>query len=122
MWMVDPSLLCKDHLLGEHKEVHMLVGSLAKGTSLGKYLTDKLVDPSRVFERHDALVREFVRRQYQHHTPLNLGVLAKKARLSNKQAKKLLVSNPVDTIRNLRDLQDRCWACAARIEEAKQCL
>jgi Pyrimidine dimer DNA glycosylase len=38
MWLVDPRLMCSQHLLGEHVELHMLVGSLnRKKTSMAFY-------------------------------------------------------------------------------------
>ena len=29
-WMVDPRLLCRKHLLGEHVENHMFIGTLKR--------------------------------------------------------------------------------------------
>lgn len=34
MWMVPPELMCRQHLLGEHVELHMFVGAINKGTSV----------------------------------------------------------------------------------------
>ena len=31
MWMIDPKLLCRKHLLGEHGEIHKHLPSLRKG-------------------------------------------------------------------------------------------
>lgn len=31
MWLVPPSHMCRKHLLGEHVELHMLLGTLKKG-------------------------------------------------------------------------------------------
>lgn len=28
MWMVDPKIMCRKHLLGEHLELHMLAGCI----------------------------------------------------------------------------------------------
>ena len=38
MWMVNPEILCRKHLLGEHVELHMLVGWIIKGKSIQGYL------------------------------------------------------------------------------------
>ena len=35
MWMIDPKLLCRKHLLGEHLEIHMFVGTINKGINVG---------------------------------------------------------------------------------------
>ena len=34
MWLVPPSHMCRKHLLGEHVELHMLLGTLKKGKSI----------------------------------------------------------------------------------------
>ena len=34
MWMVPVQYMCRKHLLGEHVEHHMLVGSIHKGLSM----------------------------------------------------------------------------------------
>ena len=31
MWMLPPAGMCRKHLLGEHVELHMLLGSLRRG-------------------------------------------------------------------------------------------
>ena len=38
MWMVDPKKMCRKHLLGEHVEIHMMVGTLLKGRSIDGFL------------------------------------------------------------------------------------
>lgn len=34
MWMLPPETMCRKHLLGEHVELHMLLGSLRRGKTL----------------------------------------------------------------------------------------
>lgn len=105
MWLVDPGLLCRNHLLGEHKEVHMLAGCVRRGKTLGRYITDGLVDPTRLDERHEQLVEEMARRGYNHQSPLQDHTYH---------------GSPgcVDPVANLDDLADRCPACRARIKAA----
>ena len=55
MWMVDPALLCRKHLLGEHVECHMFRGSLLKGKSLRGFLEDGLLDSRELARRHDQI-------------------------------------------------------------------
>ena len=38
MWNINPEKLCKNHLLGEHVEMHKLVGNLTKGRSVQGYI------------------------------------------------------------------------------------
>ena len=70
MWMVNPRLMCRKHLLGEHVELHMFVAGIRRGLSLQGYLDKKLFEPHNVRRRHDELVRELVRRGYRHRSPL----------------------------------------------------
>ena len=44
MWMVPPSKMCRQHLLGEHVEIHMLVGTMRKGKSMQGFYDNRLVD------------------------------------------------------------------------------
>lgn len=70
MWMVDPALLCDQHLLGEHVELHMLVGSLKRHRSIEGYIAGGLLEPRSLEERHRALVAEMLRRGFSHRSPL----------------------------------------------------
>lgn len=83
----------------------MLAGCIQRGKTLGRYITDGLVDPYRVQERHDALVAEMQRRGYNHKSPLQEHVY----------------SGPpgcVDIDFNLTDLTERCPECRKRIRQA----
>jgi hypothetical protein len=69
MWGVDPVVMCNQHLLGEHFEMHMFVGHLQSGKRLGKF-ADGLCDPALIESRHSKLVMEMLRRGMNHNTPL----------------------------------------------------
>ena len=69
-WLVDPKTLCRQHLLGEHLEHHMLVGTIKKGISVNGYIELGLLDPSKLTSRHNELIREMERRGYGHYSPL----------------------------------------------------
>ena len=72
MWMVDPKTMCRKHLLGEHYEIHMLIGSMRRGKSIMKYIETKLLQPSAAAKRHDELVdRRAVGRDGFTHTHLS---------------------------------------------------
>ena len=58
MWMLPPETMCRKHLLGEHVELHMLLGSLRRGKNIDGFLAGKLVDPRRMFRRHEELLLE----------------------------------------------------------------
>ena len=70
MWMVNPRLMCRKHLLGEHVELHMFVAAIRRGLNLSGYLQNRLLEPHNISARHDELVREMERRGYQHRSPL----------------------------------------------------
>lgn len=71
MWMVDPKVLCKQHLLGEHNETHAIASILNKEFSIDGYIRNGLIEPRAVKERHDILVIEMKRRGMNHDSPLN---------------------------------------------------
>jgi hypothetical protein len=70
MWMVDPSLMCDKHLLGEHVECHMLAGTLARGRSIAGYMERDLLEPASLVDRHRALALEMTARGFRHRSPL----------------------------------------------------
>jgi hypothetical protein len=70
MWMVNPKRMCRKHLLGEHVELHMLLGSLRKNRSIQGFLDAGLLQPQAVNQRHEALVEEMEARGYKHSSPL----------------------------------------------------
>lgn len=98
MWMVDPKMLCRQHLLGEHRELHMLVGTILKNVSLQGYLENGLVEPQRIEERHEQLVKEMKRRGYNHNSEL---------REFEYKGKK----GVVDINKSILDLHSRCAEC-----------
>ena len=76
VWDIHPKYLCRKHLLAEHRELHGLWNILTKHGGKGGYSrhpeTLRWVGKEKaLYERHEALVMEFVRRGYQHHTPLD---------------------------------------------------
>ena len=76
VWDIHPKHLCRKHLLAEHRELHGLWNILTKHKGKGGYSrhpeTLRWVGKTRaLYERHEALVREFAGRRYKHHTPLD---------------------------------------------------
>ena len=72
--MVDPSIMCDQHLLGEHFECHQIVGSIAKKrwTMLNGLaeLNPSAVETASVYARHDELAQEMELRGMNHQSPL----------------------------------------------------
>lgn len=81
LWPVPPSTLCRKHLLGEHVETHMMVGSILRGKRMEGFY-DGLIDTRLIRIRHDALVVEMLRRGYRHASPLPEFVDPRRGRLS----------------------------------------
>ena len=74
IWDLDPSELCRAHLLGEHRELHGLWNIL----TLGKAGYSRHPETLRwvgklaaLHRRHEALVAEMTARGYRHATPLD---------------------------------------------------
>lgn len=69
MWMIDPAKMCRQHLLGEHNELHKLAGALKKGKRLNGYFKKGLLEPLKLVARHQELVTEMHKRGYNHQSP-----------------------------------------------------
>jgi hypothetical protein len=69
--MVNPKVMCRKHLLGEHVEHHMFIGTLRKGKKIDKYLTNNLLEPLSLYKRHKEISLEMIRRGYNHNSPLS---------------------------------------------------
>jgi hypothetical protein len=106
MWGVPTNLLCRQHLLGEHNELHMLVGSIRRGRSIHGFTSTGLVDTRAIISRHNEVVMEMMRRGYNHASPLPQFSVA------------VAVVGYIDVEKNLKELQRRCRACCVRIESA----
>jgi hypothetical protein len=105
MWMVNPKVLCDQHLLGEHLETHMFYGTIKKGISIDGYVEKGLVEVHNIKRRHDELAKEMRRRVMNHKSPMKEENWEKRGK--------------VNTERNLRVLSNRCKQCKRRVEEWK---
>jgi pyrimidine dimer DNA glycosylase len=99
MWMVNPQLMCRQHLLGEHVEINMLVGTLLRRKSVAGFVENDLIEVHSIRARHAELVREMSRRGMNHKSPL-----------PKFRSRKL---GKIDPRTNLIELQRRCKACKA---------
>lgn len=99
--MVDPKLLCRKHILGEHFEIHCAIGNLKNGGRLTMSLAKKgYLEPQNFKERHDRLVEEMKKRGYNHATPVESDSV---------------VVGRVDITKSVEDLIIRCGECRKRI-------
>lgn len=102
--MVNPEILCRKHLLGEHKELHQLVGHIEAGNTavIEGHAEKGQIDTSKIEERHEALVEEMERRGFNHNSAI--------------EYEDELDIGEVDLDENLEDLLDRCDECRERYE------
>lgn len=105
MWLVNPKMMCRKHLLGEHVEMHMFLGTLKRNKKVDGYLNKNLFEPMALYWRHNQLALEMVERGYNHNSEmfdvpdsvLNLSEDKRSVRIDRKAA--------------LEDLLDRCPEC-----------
>jgi hypothetical protein len=74
IWDLPPRLLCRQHLLGEHRELHAIWTVLTrnrKGYSRHPETLRWKGCLRALFRRHEALVLEMARRGYDHQSPLD---------------------------------------------------
>lgn len=100
MWMVNPKIMCRKHLLGEHLELHMIVGAVLKGNSIQGYIDNNLIEPKSLLQRHSALVEEMEARGYCHSSPIK-----------TPPDWFLNIDFEIDKQKSLSDLLDRCEEC-----------
>lgn len=103
--MVPTEIMCRNHLLGEHLELHIILSHLVKQRSIKGWIEHNCLEPSALKTRHEQLVREMISREYKHKSPLLipknlLSYLPKEHR-----------RHKVQIASSLRDLLGRCGAC-----------
>ena len=105
MWMVNPRVMCRQHLLGEHVEIHMCVGAINNGKSVKGYLQKGLLEVHNLYDRHEEIVEEMKRRGYRHCSDLD--------------EKWITVEKfgSIDREKSLNELVERCSRCKCRFSE-----
>lgn len=102
MWMVNPRIMCRQHLLGEHVEIHMFIGTINRGKSVKGYLEKGLLEVHNLYNRHEELVKEMKQRKYNHYSEIN------------KKWKFVEKVGIIDKEKNLNELISRCSKCEKR--------
>jgi hypothetical protein len=104
MWMIDPKLLCRKHLLGEHAEIHKHRHNFVKKHRISGRITPVvLIEPENMQSRHDEIAEEMLRRCYNHKSPYeqpDLSHLSDNERYAR-----------VDLEYNVEDLKKICLEC-----------
>jgi hypothetical protein len=104
MWMIDPRLMCRKHLLGEHVELHMAGAWIAKGKSVAGWAESNCLEPRSIGARHRILARELALRGYKHKSPL------RQPNVAAHQCPNAIV----DKAAALAELVRRCPECSRR--------
>lgn len=109
MWLVDPATMCRKHLLGEHVEMHMYLGSMLRRGQMTGYLEGNLLEPAVLFSRHEELAAEMASRGYKHASPMDevAATQAPTAYLSNFE-----MATVIDKTAAMTELHNRCPECA----------
>lgn len=74
IWDLPPRRLCRQHLLGEHVELHAIWSVLTKGKEGYSHHPETLRWKGKLkalYRRHERLVAEMSRRGYNHASPLD---------------------------------------------------
>jgi len=111
MWMVEPKIMCRKHLLGEHLETHMFVGTLKRKIQLKGYVDSNCLELKSLKKRHDDLADEMFRRGYMHRTPLQL------PKYFCDGQSDYVMNSTVDKEASLKELIGRCEECRRRYKE-----
>jgi hypothetical protein len=106
MWMVDPSVLCRQHLLGEHNEIHKHRHNFEKGHRISGRIEINAVEPLSMEARHNSLAKEMEARGYNHKSPYKQPSMDSYSK-SDKEAQ-------VDVEKAMELLIGRCKSCRAR--------
>lgn len=101
MWMVDPILMCRKHLLGEHGEIHKFRHNFVKGHRIDGRRGQ--IDPLLMKDRHDDLAAEMIKRGYNHQSPYEMPDLSHYSNLEEWH---------VDNDESYKELLSRCKDCA----------
>lgn len=107
MWMIDPKLLCKKHLLGEHGEIHKHKHNFEKHHSIKNRILKGQIEPSSMKIRHDELALEMLRRKYNHKSPYELPDISYLPK--EEQEFKVNIND------SIIDIMERCEECRCNI-------
>lgn len=111
MWNTPPEIMCQNHILGEHRELHILQGYVAHGMSIRGFVEKGILEIDNMVDRHDELVREFARRGWPsgtaHTTPMIID-------REHPMIKEWYYRGSVHRIYTLLELLRRCPKCRDR--------
>ncbi|MCK5108634.1 MAG: pyrimidine dimer DNA glycosylase [Methanosarcinales archaeon] len=105
IWDIPPEKLCRNHLLGEHRELHAMWSIITGNKKAYANHPETLRWKGRLmalYLRHEKLVEEMTNRGYKHHTPLDV-------KLATGEAEQTEFVTPYEE--QVRILRERCCEC-----------
>ena len=77
MHMLPPIILCRQHLNGEHGEIHKFRPDFERRYRItGRVFPEVQIQPCKMKERHDLLAKEMIRRGGNHQSPYEMPFLS----------------------------------------------
>ena len=105
VWDIHPAKLCRNHLLGEHRELHAMwtiITEHKKGYSLHPETLRWKGKLKALYLRHAKLVAEMLNRGYAHNSPLD------KRKASGKAIQDQYINSIKDQIKILKSKKCFC--------------
>lgn len=105
IWDISPKRLCRNHLLGEHRELHAIWSVLVNDKQGYARHPETLRWKGKLkalYGRHEALVSEMALRGYQHRSPLS------KREARGSAIQRIFVDSPQDQVRILKNKRCEC--------------
>lgn len=118
-WDLPPEVMCDQHLLGEHKEMHQELGLINADhvEAVAGHVENGQFDLSTARDRHEELVEEMLRRDMNHNSPFPEETDWMIKTMSVYKELGAEVSEGIDPLKNIVDLLERCEDCRERILE-----
>lgn len=107
MWNVNPRLMCRQHLLGEHLEMHMFIGCITKNKNIDGYINNGFVETDNIINRHEELVVEMTRRSFNHKSLIT----EEQKYIIDDYNNTISFKGKIDVNNNIKDLCGRCIVC-----------
>jgi hypothetical protein len=105
IWDISPKKLCRNHLLGEHRELHAIwtvITEKKKGYSKHPETLRWVGKLNAMYSRHEDLVEEMINRGYRHKSPLD------KRKAVGKSKQDVFVDSPFRQIQILKQKGCNC--------------
>jgi len=105
IWDIPPDKLCRNHLLGEHSELHAIWSILTKGKKGFSHHPETLRWRGKLkalYLRHENIVQEMKKRGFNHKSPLNSDLAI------GQSIQKDIVDSIEDQIRLLKSKKCNC--------------